>query len=74
VAVCPCGPGGGPLADRLQRALDGWVSAGQPSACELRLRVYPGDSTGDPGPGVTELRKPHSRLLLDWPSARVAPS
>ena len=46
------------------------MSAGQPSACELRLRVYPGDTTGEPVPGVTELRKPHSRLFLDWPQAR----
>ncbi|MBV9313420.1 MAG: methyltransferase, FxLD system [Pseudonocardia sp.] len=66
VAVRPYGPGGGELADRLVNYLGRWLAAGRPSAAELRLRVYPTGSSAAVS-GVRELRKEHSRLILDWP-------
>lgn len=66
-AVRPYGPGGGPLAERLARALRGWVAAGQPSAAQLRIRVHPGTSPGDPTLGAPRLVKRHSWLELTWP-------
>lgn len=67
VAIRPYGPGGPALADRLTGALRGWVAAGQPSAAQLRIRVHPGTSPGDPAFGAPRLVKRHSWLELTWP-------
>lgn len=66
VAIRPYGPGGAALADRLAGSLRGWVAAGQPSAAQLRIRVYPGTSPGDPAFGPPRLVKRHSWLELSW--------
>jgi protein-L-isoaspartate(D-aspartate) O-methyltransferase len=75
VSVRAYGPGGGPLADRLAGSLRQWVTAGQPSAAQLRIRAFPGASTDDPVPDDTvpdapRLVKQHSWLELTWPGER----
>lgn len=69
VAIRPYGPGGAALADRLAGSLRGWVAAGRPSAAQLRIRVYPGTSPGDPALGPPRLVKRHSWLELTWAGA-----
>lgn len=77
VAVRPCGPGGGALADVLAARLREWVDAGRPGAVELRLRVHPDATPPDlgavagPAPGAATLRKGHTWLELEWPGARA---
>jgi protein-L-isoaspartate(D-aspartate) O-methyltransferase len=74
VAVRGYGPGGAAVAERLHGLLDQWLAAGRPSATGLRMRAYPPEAPmSELPPAATVLRKPHSRLVLDWPVNPVSP-
>jgi protein-L-isoaspartate(D-aspartate) O-methyltransferase len=71
VAVRGYGPGGASVAAELDRLLGQWARDGQPEAEHLHLVAYPAGQ-GPPAPEGGEVRKTHTRLLVDWPGNPVA--
>jgi protein-L-isoaspartate(D-aspartate) O-methyltransferase len=55
------------LVQRLVRGIRDWDRAGRPDSTGLRVRVFPPDSTVQPGPGEYAVDKKWTRMILDWP-------
>jgi protein-L-isoaspartate(D-aspartate) O-methyltransferase len=74
VVVRGFGPGGAVLAERLAGRVAAWQASGRPLASALAVSAYPREGPGrdapvvPAGPGQAILDRPHTRLVLAWPS------
>jgi protein-L-isoaspartate(D-aspartate) O-methyltransferase len=74
VVVRGFGPGGAVLAERLAGRVAAWQASGRPLASALSVSAYPHEGPGQDAPvvpaspGQAILDRPHTRLVLAWPS------
>lgn len=57
------------VGERLKAAAVAWNDAGRPNLPRLRVRVYPEAYPHEPRADEIMIRRPCTRLVLDWPSS-----
>jgi protein-L-isoaspartate(D-aspartate) O-methyltransferase len=73
IGACPFGTEGAELAARLAGHIRDWDASGRPSLARLRVSAYPAGAGPPAAQQVTVIDKQHTRLVLDWPDARLSP-